>query len=924
MTTISGRGNLSDIMGMMSAMGAKPDPRNMRMPYGGRPKYVKLASEDSGLFLPPIFFEGAWVLEGVWVEVWADLEWLWVVWGWCLVVDPDEHRPKPGVFGEIHAWGLYPYDEHPSTVDPEHWPVEDDNTPAYNTRSQGLSSVTRGLVVTRTRIPRKRDGSLPYQPYISAVLVSPPCQWVFPGSRGYCKPGTASQLSPLILLPYSLRAHSIPAVDGVLAMMRTMYSQSFYFSRTAVTPERQFVGALMNKKKKQLEQLDLGGLDKQDVVLKIALRQVTDKKGEPLIWRRFRVSAGTKLSSFQDKAIAPIMGWVRNMHCYTFTDFRDGSLFGPEKSDAIDKMHIAQVGYDYLPDGKYSLAHLFSKEGDKIGYLYDFGDKWYHLITVERILPLTDSHGSIEILDGNGACPGENMKGSHNYKDFMKDYFKGSAAERLKKKREILQAPNYTFTGTRPSIPPSTFDPTAFDITAARERVSSALSSANSVPSGSKKFVTPFAPDYKPGNSMFYKGKNKKGVETTVTKDPESWGQWEEAQSTVKDSRKRALCAACGKPGGEALKTCGGCRQVLYCSPEHQMASVDERGVARETRSGVPTRRWESFKEVKRVLTPVRNALIISISMVKIVSRSACRFLHPGARVPTRAGEIKVEERTLINAQSTTRDARPIHLDLPLRSNFAHHSHPMPRTSLFARLVAIAGAVATFYDGDADCDPARRAKSCTWMYPNRCCTDVRGYPPVWTLYNSASMYGIEDLPDGDAGWGIAGANCGDTQAGPTLHRNGCLNRGGGKNVGGAYWDFCRDRPQVCANRLVGTRLTSRSNAALDDDQPEPHCEESVTPDVVFIREVAGEAGRPFSDSVAQKAFGDADVVDWETLTVKEGKLDVFHELVGVYGDGLSGQQVKAMKVLAEEDRKRGQLSKVMARYLVDEPPVGAR
>jgi hypothetical protein len=28
------------------------------------------------------------------------------------------------------------------------------------------------------------------------------------------------------------------------------------------------------------------------------------------------------------------------------------------------------------------LAHLFSKEGDKIGYLYDFGDKWYHVIEV--------------------------------------------------------------------------------------------------------------------------------------------------------------------------------------------------------------------------------------------------------------------------------------------------------------------------------------------------------------------------------------------------------------------------------------------------------------------------------------------------------------------------------------------------------------
>jgi len=31
---------------------------------------------------------------------------------------------------------------------------------------------------------------------------------------------------------------------------------------------------------------------------------------------------------------------------------------------------------------RYKLAHLFGKEGDQIGYLYDFGDKWYHLIEV--------------------------------------------------------------------------------------------------------------------------------------------------------------------------------------------------------------------------------------------------------------------------------------------------------------------------------------------------------------------------------------------------------------------------------------------------------------------------------------------------------------------------------------------------------------
>lgn len=40
---------------------------------------------------------------------------------------------------------------------------------------------------------------------------------------------------------------------------------------------------------------------------------------------------------------------------------------------------------------RYKLAHLFGKEGDKIGYLYDFGDKWYHEIEVCRLFSLRRS-----------------------------------------------------------------------------------------------------------------------------------------------------------------------------------------------------------------------------------------------------------------------------------------------------------------------------------------------------------------------------------------------------------------------------------------------------------------------------------------------------------------------------------------------------
>ncbi len=41
------------------------------------------------------------------------------------------------------------------------------------------------------------------------------------------------------------------------------------------------------------------------------------------------------------------------------------------------------------------LAHAFGKEGDKIGYLYDFGDKWDHTLVVSEVdEPMGQDHGS--------------------------------------------------------------------------------------------------------------------------------------------------------------------------------------------------------------------------------------------------------------------------------------------------------------------------------------------------------------------------------------------------------------------------------------------------------------------------------------------------------------------------------------------------
>ncbi|PPQ90817.1 hypothetical protein CVT25_012137 [Psilocybe cyanescens] len=273
------------------------------------------------------------------------------------------------------------------------------------------------------------------------------------------------------------------------------------------------------------------------------------RNGEHRVWRLFKVSSGITLSAFQDKAIAPIMGWVRNFHSYTFTDFRDGALFGPE------------VGYKYLPDSKYKLAHIFGKEGDQIGYLYDYGDKWYHRIEILKIFPPEESSGAIEVIDGKGMCPGENLRGNLNYARLLDEYDDASYSKKAEKKREILSTPNYDSFGK----PPSLFDPAVFDLGAAKERVAEALSSTSSVRAGSKKFHMPFAHD---GERMIERMEQrhlKKGQSILNQRDEENYGFWNETISNKRDGRKEAVCSYCGKPAAPEveLKACAGCQQVL-------------------------------------------------------------------------------------------------------------------------------------------------------------------------------------------------------------------------------------------------------------------------------------------------------------------------------------------------------------------------
>ena len=63
--------------------------------------------------------------------------------------------------------------------------------------------------------------------------------------------------------------------------------------------------------------------------------------------------------------------------------------------------------------------------GDTFTYLYDFGDSWSHLITVEAVEDMDDrsmGSGNAWVEAGDLACPPEDSGGIGQYTDFLKEF----------------------------------------------------------------------------------------------------------------------------------------------------------------------------------------------------------------------------------------------------------------------------------------------------------------------------------------------------------------------------------------------------------------------------------------------------------------------------------------------------------------------
>lgn len=128
---------------------------------------------------------------------------------------------------------------------------------------------------------------------------------------------------------------------------------------------------------------------------------------EPPIWRELRVPARLPLTELH-YVLQAAMGWD-DAHLYSFS--RGERTW----RDAHPDLALEEDGATDVEDGV--VADLLERGGEPATYLYDYGDRWEHELTLVAVIPDGDPRAvRVPHLDaGEGTCPPEDCGGAHGY-----------------------------------------------------------------------------------------------------------------------------------------------------------------------------------------------------------------------------------------------------------------------------------------------------------------------------------------------------------------------------------------------------------------------------------------------------------------------------------------------------------------------------
>jgi len=137
--------------------------------------------------------------------------------------------------------------------------------------------------------------------------------------------------------------------------------------------------------------------------------KITLMETQPSIWRWVEVQSNMSLAALH-QIIQIAMGWTQS-HLWEFL-INDKSYSDPTFYDDYDEN-------ESLDGRKTALSQVLKDVGNKIDYVYDFGDYWLHEVVLERI-DTPDPDGKYPLcISGERACPPEDCGSTMGFERFL-------------------------------------------------------------------------------------------------------------------------------------------------------------------------------------------------------------------------------------------------------------------------------------------------------------------------------------------------------------------------------------------------------------------------------------------------------------------------------------------------------------------------
>lgn len=131
---------------------------------------------------------------------------------------------------------------------------------------------------------------------------------------------------------------------------------------------------------------------------------------KPPVWRRLELASDLFLDEVH-VILQAAFGWT-DSHLHEFASGKD---YYDRSAEHYLCPFQADEGETGVPEQDVRLDEVLAKPGDKLFYLYDFGDDWMHVLKLEADRPRDDSAPRAVCIDGRRPGPSEDCGGVGGY-----------------------------------------------------------------------------------------------------------------------------------------------------------------------------------------------------------------------------------------------------------------------------------------------------------------------------------------------------------------------------------------------------------------------------------------------------------------------------------------------------------------------------